>query len=327
MGTESHAEGTSLTICIPVFNDWDCALELLNQLDSVGRSNHLFFHVIFVNDGSTVPPPQQLPMSLSAVTSVDVLNLRRNVGHQRAIALGLAFIHEYLPNSSVVVMDADGEDSPSDIVTLMKKCQETGFTKIVFAERRKRTEGVVFRLGYLTYKTLHFLLTGKRVRIGNFSVVPVGLLPNVIGVSELWNHYSAGIVHARLPMATIPIDRAKRLMGRSKMNFVSLVAHGMSAIAVFGDVVGVRLLCVASALTVIVMAGLAAVVAIRLLTDLAIPGWATNAFGLLSAILLNLLMLTVVFVLFVLQARSMAGFIPARDWKDYVASKTRILGS
>lgn len=323
-GESQTAWASGIAVCIPVFNDWDCVLQLMEQLDATGLQLRITIHVILVNDGSTVPPPERFAASLRAIQAVEVVHLRRNVGHQRAIALGLAFINENLTADAVIVMDGDGEDSPRDIQTLLQKCVETGCSKIIFAKRRKRTEGLVFRLGYVSYKVLHFLLTGRGVNIGNFSVIPASVLPNVVGVSELWNHYAAGVVHARLPMDVVPIDRAQRLTGQSKMNFVSLIAHGMSAIAVFGDLVGVRLLCVVSALTTLVVAGLFVVVGIRLFTSLAIPGWATNAVGLLAAILLNLLLLSVVFVLFVLQARSMAGFLPARDWKDYVANRTTL---
>ena len=72
------------------------------------------------------------------------------------------------------------------------------------------------------------------------------------------------------------------------------------------------------------LAGLAIVVAIRMFTDLAIPGWATNAFGILAVILLNLLVLAVAFVLFVLQSRNIAGFLPLRDWTDHVAARTTL---
>lgn len=308
---------SGLTVCIPVFNDWESAGRLLEQLDEVAPQLDPDVRVILVDDGSDEPPPQELP-PLASIARVDVLQLRRNVGHQRAIALGLAFINRNCPSRLVVVMDGDGEDAPPDIVTLLETCRTTGFTKAVFARRRKRTESFTFRLGYLLYRIVHGVLTGRGVYIGNFSIIPASLLPKVVGISELWNHYAAGVIHARLPVATVPIDRGHRIAGRSKMNFVSLVTHGMSAISVYGDVVGVRLLCLVSGLMVVAVAGLLAVVAVRLGTTLAIPGWATNAFGLLNVVMLNLLMLTAVFVLFVLRSRNMADFLPVRDWKHYV---------
>lgn len=299
-------------------------LQLLKHLDEVGHELARPIHVLLVDDGSEEPPPERLPVILSSISRVEILRLRRNVGHQRAITLGLAYLSENCSSTLVVVMDADGEDSPNDVKLLIGRCEELGYSKIVFAKRRKRTEGIVFRAGYGLYKALHYLLTGRGISIGNFSVIPAGLLPKVVGISELWNHYAAGIVHARMPLDVIPIARAQRLAGKSKMNFVSLVTHGMSAISVYGDVVGVRLLCLTSFLTAVVLAGLASVLFVRLFTDLAILGWATNAFGILAVALLNLLVLSAIFVLFLLHARNMAGFIPVRDWKIYVASQRTV---
>jgi hypothetical protein len=55
-----------------------------------------------------------------------------------------------------------------------------------------------------------------------------------------------------------------------------------------------------------------------LFTDLAVPGWATAAAGSLMAALLNLAVLSIVFVLFILHGRNVEAFIPARDWPYYV---------
>src|SRR5262249_34330459 len=147
----------------------------------------------------------------------------------------------------------------------------------VFAERMKRSESLVFRFFYYLYRHLHFLLTSVRVRVGNFSAIPRQRLESLVAVSELWNHYAAAVFHSRQPYCSIPTQRAHRLSGRSSMNFVSLVAHGLSAISVYREVIGVRLLVLAICLALVAVAGLVTTVFLRLNTNLAIPGWATSA--------------------------------------------------
>jgi polyisoprenyl-phosphate glycosyltransferase len=324
--TNPVSKPSEIVVCIPVFKDWDCAVNLIGQLDKLGADLGKPLRVVLVDDGSCEDSPAKISQELYSVSRVEVLELRRNVGHQRAIALGLAYICADCISSAefIVVMDADGEDSPGDIKTLVETCRRFDYSRIIFAKRRKRTERIMFRACYVAYRTLHFILTGRGISFGNFSLIPAKLLPKVVGVSELWNHYAASIVHARLPFETVPIDRAHRMAGVSKMNFVSLVTHGMTAISVYGDTVGVRLLCFTSILTILVIISLFTVASIRLFTDFAIPGWATSAFGILAVILLNLLIMTTIFVLFVLQSRNMAGFLPVRDWHNYVASKKTI---
>jgi hypothetical protein len=318
----SHPVG--ITLCVPVYNDWACAAVLLQRIDEVAAQLNQPVSVLLVNDGSSEAAPPLLEPALRHITHVEILHLRRNVGHQRAIALGLAYLHDSYPDRLTVVMDGDGEDDPRSLPALMARCGQLGDAKIVFASRRKRTEGLLFRAGYWLFRVLHVMLIGRSVRVGNFSIIPPHLLARVVGVSEVWNHYAAGVHHARLPIDAIPIDRGHRLAGKSKMNFVSLVTHGMSAISVYGDVVGVRLLCVAGLLTVVAVAALAGIAAVRLGTDWAIPGWATTACGFMVLILLTLFTLSMVLVLFVLQSRSLANFLPLRDWTYYVAGEETI---
>ena len=100
----------------------------------------------------------------------------------------------------------------------------------------------MFRFFYHIYRVLHRALTGVSVRVGNFSILPATFLTTLVAMSELWNHYAAAVFRSKLPFTMIPVPRGTRIAGRSRMNFTALVSHGLSAISVFGDIVGVRLL-------------------------------------------------------------------------------------
>lgn len=305
-------------ILVPIYNDWASARLVLAALD--GREELRGARVLFVDDGSNEPPPEGWPgRALDRLAGARVLELRRNLGHQRALAVGLAYVAEHVPCRAVVVMDGDGEDDPADVPRLLRRLDQTGGRAIVFAERARRAEGLVFRLGYAGYRLLHRVLTGIPVRVGNFSAIPAPLLGRLVVSSDLWNHYAASAYKARLPRELVPTRRAARLSGRSRMDLVALVTHGLSAMSVFGDRVGVRLLIAAAGLLGLTLAGLGAIAAIRLGTDLAIPGWATTAAGLLLAIFFQVFTLAVVFVFVVLGGRDGPGFLPARDYAWFVA--------
>ena len=177
---------------------------------------------------------------------------------------------------------------------------------------RKRSEPhFCLRIFYQIYKLVHLILTGVSVRVGNFSMVPRDALESLTVVSELWNHYAAAVFKSRSPYVMVPIARGKRLSGESRMNFTSLVIHGLSAISVFGDSVGVRLAGFAVALGAISLLGIATTVGIRLFTNLAIPGWATVSIGVFTIVLLQAIMLSTVFVFkVILNARQNATIIP-----------------
>ncbi len=221
-------------------------------------------------------------------------------------------------------MDGDGEDSPADVPRLLDAFEETGAERVVFAERARRSEGIAFRLCYKMFKIVHRLLTGIPVRVGNFSVLPFRSLRRLVVVSDLWNHYAAAVHKARLPLATVPTKRASRLAGKSRMNFVALVIHGLSAVSVFGERVGVRLLVSTGALIGLTLLALIAAVAIRLGTEIAIPGWATSTVGLLLVILFEMLIVSIAFVFIVLSSRESSTFLPIRDFHHFVDEFTVI---
>jgi len=75
-----------LLILMPVFNDWDSVTSLLDEIDGVLSQEALAAEVLVVDDGSLAAAPGALrSKQLRWITKVDILQLRRNVGHQRAI--------------------------------------------------------------------------------------------------------------------------------------------------------------------------------------------------------------------------------------------------
>ncbi len=308
-------------ICIPIYNDWESAATLIGRIDERLAERGTRVEVLLVDDGSSARAPNRLaPCRRQAVSRVDVLSLRRNLGHQRAIAVGLSYIQQHREHRGVIVMDGDGEDTPDGVVRLLDAFEQHGGRVTVFAKRARRTESLAFKGFYVLFKIIHQLLIGRTTNVGNFSVLPAEHLDRLVGVSELWNHYAAAVFQAQLPLLTIPIDRGHRISGSSKMNFVSLVMHGLSAISVFGNVVGIRLLVASGALALLAFVGVTVVVMIRFGTAFAIPGWATSATGVLVIVLLQAFQLSMVFVFITLQGRTARGFLPIRDYSYYVGS-------
>jgi hypothetical protein len=329
MRTEDAVESMPATkpyvVLIPVFNDWGALWKLLVRLDKVLTEHHLEAQVLLVDDGSTAALEDGFPGSgLAALSGVEVLHLRRNLGHQRALAIGLAYLEDQVSCQAVIVMDGDGEDDPRDVPRLLKKYHEESGQRIIFAERSKRSESMLFIVCYYVYMFLHYLLTSRSVRVGNFSVIPAARLASLVVVSEMWNHYAAAVFKSRQPLAMIPTQRAKRLEGRPQMNFANLVIHGLSAMSVFGDIIGVRLLIATCALMGLAFVGLGCVVLVRLLTELAIAGWATFTVGMLFIILLQGVMFSFVFSFVILANRQGSTFLPLRDYAYFVSKVRRL---
>jgi glycosyltransferase involved in cell wall biosynthesis len=314
-----------LTILIPVFNDWTAVQQLAGQLDGVLGIRELSGRLVLVDDGSTERPAEPfLEVPLKNLESIQVLELKRNLGHQRALCVGLVHLYQAYPDDPVLIMDADGEDGPADIPLLLKEYVDQGRNKVIFAARGRRAEGIIFKLFYQLYRTIHRILVGFDIRFGNFSVLPPQALEQLAVSPDLWNHYAAAVVKTRMPRGSVSIDRSRRIAGQSKMGLVSLIVHGLSAMSVFGDVIGVRLLIISAIFGVLAIALILVVVAIRFATNLAIPGWATFAVGLLLTLLSQSVLLQLIFTFVVLYSRGQSSFIPLRDCPLYIREERTV---
>ena len=302
-------------ILIPQFNDWDALNLLIQKINQDVEPTLLAQTALLIVDDCSSRERTE-PFVPYDGSGLRVLRLFRNLGHQKAIAIGLSYLAQEGDWDKVVVMDADGEDAPGGINQLMAKSRQFP-DKIIFAERTKRQENATFRFFYVVYKAIFQLLTGKVITFGNFSLVPKQRLQNLVRVSEIWNNYPGGIIRSRLPYDSVPLERAKRLAGESKMNFVSLVLHGLSAISVMIDTTAVRIL-----LFSILMSGLAvsiifAILFLKLIGN-ATPGWASTLGTTLLIVMLQSFLISLFLVFMVLQYRTQQHFIPAVHFRDFV---------
>ena len=318
--------GSPIIILIPVFNDWEALEPLIRALDEKLAETNLNVDILLIDDGSTNAYDRRgwVKRRYLAVGTIEILELSRNLGHQRAIAVGLAYVQHKRRCEAVVIMDADGEDSPEDVPRLIDAFVSQQESRVVFAQRARRSESKAFKIFYGLYKAVYFLLTGAKVRFGNFSVVPYDLLPKLTVVSEIWNHYAAGIMKARIPYVEVPTKRGLRLSGHSRMNFVSLVIHGLGAVSVHSDVIGVRALVAMLAIIIVSMAGILVVVILRVFTGLAIPGWASFVTLSFFTLMMQAVMMALLFIFIILSNRSNLVFIPRRDYENFVLSVERV---
>jgi glycosyltransferase involved in cell wall biosynthesis len=312
-----------LAIVTPVYNDWDSFKTLVEKLSQVAMENHWRVCILAVDDGSVHGVPPRFSQAVAGIESIEIVRLIRNLGHQRAIAVGLAALNEKGLDLPAIVMDADGEDNPSDLPRLLAEHdRDPGY--IVFARRVRRSENFIFRGFYLFFKLFFRLLTGKSISFGNYSLIPSAALNRVVHLQEIWNHFAAGIMHSGLLWKTIPTTRSRRYVGRSHMNMTALVLHGLSAVSVYIEIVYVRLLFFALVVMTLDVLGFLALVYVRYFTLLAIPGWATNVAIGLTVIMTQAILFLATLSFVVLSYRSSKMFIPAVDFKDYLMSIERV---
>ena len=314
----------TVQIVIPVYNDWESVSLLLPLVDEQLLAIGVRADVLVVDDGSTTAPPPSWSLNLTGIQTIRILRLKRNVGHQRAICIGLCFLADTCDCERVMVMDGDGEDAPADIPRLLRELQENDAARIVFAERLKRSEGLVFSFFYALYRLAHWILVGHRVRVGNYSVMNRECLESLCVSPEMWNHYAAAVYATRQPKAFIPTHRAQRLAGTSTMNFPSLVTHGLSALSVFSDRISTRLLIVSIIAGLATAAVMLVMALLRLTTGYVVSGWGATIGGTVLLFLVQIIALVFTFCFLVLITRGQNPFIPAREYRFFVWKCTEV---
>jgi hypothetical protein len=303
-----------IAIVTPLFNDWDCLYKLVEDVRKVlSPTQFADYRILVVNDCSSL----EVDAKKLAGHPLEIIHLNKNLGHQKSIAIGVSYLNKNSEQDLVVVMDVDGEDKPEHLPILLEEAIEGKANKIVFARRTKRKESFFFKIFYKIYKYIFVFLTGKVINFGNYSVIPKGLLDKVAHISDIWNHYPGGVIRSRLLYKSVGLERGERYTGKSKMNYTSLVIHGLSAVAVYVDTVSVRLLIAVSLLILSAVFGISLV----FIFDYHIPIWGLLLFfGILSQAFLS----TLILVFTVLSYRVNFNFLPAVHFQDYIQTVEKI---
>jgi glycosyltransferase involved in cell wall biosynthesis len=308
----------TVAIITPVYNDWASFHKLAQAIDDALASTLCDVTLVAIDDCSTqaFDPALFAAETFRVIRHIEVVHLVRNSGHQRAIAIGLSYFEKNCQADHIVVMDADGEDRPADLPALI--AQTTLTNEIVFAKRGQRKESLIFQLFSRLYRSLFIILIGRPIPLGNFCVIPSYELRRVVFLPEIWRHFPAGILHSGLPHSAITIDRGKRYFGKSKMNFVGLIIHGLSAFSVYTDVLSVRMMLLTLFVIVAAAVGSGVLLYLRYFTPLVTPSWAIMiGFGLLVLMLQSfLLLLSMAFS--AINSRAMQIYIPAKHYQDFV---------
>ncbi|MBF0414997.1 MAG: glycosyltransferase [Magnetococcales bacterium] len=310
-------------VITPVFNDWPCLQMLVENINALPMRD-VQFHVVAINDGSTLPETfDGKPLQKQGcVVRVETWNLICNLGNQKAISMGLANLEmKNYDFDAVIVMDSDGEDSPQSIPELIHLHNGTP-QDIWVCTRVKRTENAAFKVGYFLYRMLFALLVGKVINFGNFSLIPKKRLLSLISRPELWQHYPSAIIRSRIPYHTIPSKRGQRYFGLSSQNLGNLLVHGLSGLSIFGETVYARIFFSLLGVSMATVIGIGAVIFVRYGTDWATPGWATDLIGnmviFLGMIVLFMLLMSLQF----LNMKMNVNVIPKLHFHDYIGSET-----
>ena len=227
-----------IKILIPIYNDWQSAFKLLENINSEIAGLEDEVSVIIVNDASTEQRPE-FNFSLNNLKSIQVINMKENRGHARCNATGLKYMNEKEDFDYIIPMDGDGEDRPEEIKLLIEKAKDYPDT-VITANRIKRSEGPMFKLGYQVHKYLTYIFTGESIKFGNYTCLPKSAVVKMVEEPATWSSFSGSLTKIAKERKSISSIRGLRYFGPSKMSFINLLKHSLSIIAVFRMTVFIR---------------------------------------------------------------------------------------
>ena len=220
-----------IKILIPVYNDFESASKLINEINSTITNLSQEFSIILVNDAST--DKVEIDISkIDKIGSIKIINMKENRGHARCNAAGLKYIFENEEFDYVIPMDGDGEDRPEEILKFVEFIKYED-SKPIVGERIKRSEGLIFKLSYEVHKLITYVFTGNSIKFGNYTCLPKSTVEKMINDKATWSSFSGSLAKLEKNRSTIPSIRGTRYFGPSKMSFYNLIKHSLSIIAVF----------------------------------------------------------------------------------------------
>ena len=223
-------------IIIPVYNDWQSVLKLIDNIDL--QINNQNVDIVIVNDAST-EAIDSTKRTYFKINSVKILNLINNIGHCQGIATALQYCNTNLEFDYIIPMDGDGEDRPEELKKFFELTESLA-PEVITANRIKRSEGTLFKALYVAHKFLTYVMIGKMIKFGNYSCVSKKAVGKILSTGSIWLTYSGSIIKNFSSIESVSSIRGVRYFGPSKMNFAKLAIHSLNISASFRETIFIR---------------------------------------------------------------------------------------
>ena len=226
-----------LIILIPVYNDWKSLNLLIKKINFELNKENLNSEILIINDNSNLRN-NFLKKKLSRTKKITFLNLKINVGSQRAINIGLNYINKIKGNYIVTIIDSDGEDDPKEIVKMVKLARKYK-NYVITSNRLARKESLIIRFLYRVHLIITFLITGKWISFGNYTTLNSKNIKKIIQNEDGCYAHSAAVIK-NSKIKRVYARRNQRFFDKSKVNFLGLMLHSLRIISVFQKIILLR---------------------------------------------------------------------------------------
>ncbi len=209
----------TLSIVVPLCNEATIIGAFHQRLICVLDMLSISSEIIYVNDGSTDNSVEVLKTLRLQDTRIAIVDLSRNFGKEIALSAGL----DYTVGDAVIVIDADLQDPPELIPTLIEQWQQ-GYD-VVFAKRISRMGESWFKKlsAYLFYRVLQKIsVIDIPMDTGDFRLLSRRAVEALKKLRETHRFMKGLFTWIGYPQIAVPYERDRRFGGESKWNYWKL---------------------------------------------------------------------------------------------------------
>ncbi len=261
-----------LSVVVPLYNEQEIVTELVQRIADSCASLPMRCEIVIVNDGSRDHTLETLIGLSLHVPQLRVINLLRNFGHMAALSAGLAASR----GDAVVIMDGDLQDPPELIPRFVEEWQKG--IDVVYGLRVARREGFVKRTLIGGFYWLLDKITETKIpkQVGTFGLIDRRVADILVAMPERSRYFAGLRAWVSDRQAFVPYERPDREGGGSRVGAQGLFRLARTALISFSKVPlrYASLLSLFAGLTLFVVG--ASAVAVKLFTNLGVPGWATS---------------------------------------------------
>ena len=203
-----------LSIVVPVYNEEESLVALHEEITAAMADTDIDYEVIYVDDGSKDRSAEIIAELHEADERVVLLSFRRNFGQTAGFSAGF----DASTGRVVITLDADGQNDPADIPSMMAKLDETG-ADVVNGWRVNRQDG--FLLRKLPSKMANWLIARfSGVRLHDRGCSMRAFKSEVVHDLRLYGEMHRFIPelvnNAGYTMVEVPVNHRHRMAGVSK---------------------------------------------------------------------------------------------------------------
>ncbi len=222
----------SLSVVVPCFNE-EAVLPVTHErlrasLDAIG----MLWEIVYVDDGSRDRTREFLLALAAADDRVKVIAFSRNFGHQIAVTAGL----NHACGAAVVIIDADLQDPPEMISSMVEKWRE-GYD-VAYGLRTERAGESPFKrwTAQVFYRLINRLSdVSIPLDVGDFRLLSRRAVDAFNSMPECDRFIRGMVAWVGFRQIAVPYARDKRYAGESKYPLRKMIRFALDGIISFSD--------------------------------------------------------------------------------------------